>query len=96
MKADFITVVYGRDEVAGVFLDVFDKRLESKSTDSKKVNVVIGLIGIGDGRGCYFSAHTAISRFGFRVSDQTMLSFLRRFNVPTQHIAQLDLNVSSV
>jgi hypothetical protein len=52
-------------------------------------------IGVMDGGGSYFDLHTGINgfglRFGLKVDDATMVTFLKRFGVSQEHIAVLPL-----
>ena len=65
IEGDPIRVVFGIDEVTGVFLSVFDRRLEYDSAATKAVNDVTTSIGVQDSGGSYFDLHTGSTGFAW-------------------------------
>jgi hypothetical protein len=88
-----IHVAFGHDLPMGVFLSVVDNRLKWSSSASQEVNAAIEKIGVQDGGGSYFEIHTGQHGFGIRVDDETMATFLRRFGVSEEQIANLPLTL---
>ena len=88
IKSSPISIAYGYDEMctSGMFLSVFDERLEWSEQASREVNAVTEQLGVGDGGGSYFDLHTGQTGFGQKVSCETMMTFMRRFGVPEEHI----------
>lgn len=84
-----ISVAYGEDKVTGVFLSVFDSRLEYQDNVSAEVNEVAESIGVKDGGGGYFDLHTGKNGFGKKVSKETMRVYFSRYGVKKQHIDKL-------
>ncbi|KAG7353399.1 MYND finger domain containing protein [Nitzschia inconspicua] len=90
IPGDPIHVTYGYSGVAGVFLAVFDNRLQHASD---KVNAVTKAIGVCDGGGSYFDLHTGPDGFGMKVDHATMAVFLKRYGVSEAQIRALPLDV---
>ena len=80
----------------GVFLSVYDERLKFDANSSSDVNAVTEKIGRKDGGGCYFDLHTGPNRDGFKVDDETMATYLKRFGVPDDQILKLPLSLRYV
>eukprot|EP00923_Selenidium_pygospionis_P009903 GHVN01017085.1.p1 GENE.GHVN01017085.1~~GHVN01017085.1.p1 ORF type:complete len:319 (+),score=31.93 GHVN01017085.1:254-1210(+) len=96
IPGDPIHVTYGHDELAGVFLSVFDERISWSETATKEVNDVTHKVGLGDGGGSYFDLHTGTMGFGVKVDEETMATYLRRYGVTDDKIiSQLPLNLKS-
>jgi hypothetical protein len=92
IEGDPIHIAYGFDPTfSGVFLSVYDNRLKYDPDASKKVNDATESISSNGGGGCYLDLHTGISGFGQRVNDVTMSTYLKRFGVSEERIAQLPL-----
>lgn len=89
IPGDPIRVVYGLDDLTGVFLSVYDKRLEYDPSESRRVNAVTEAFGVQDGGGSYFDLHTGRAGVGIRVDDETMATYLRRYGVPEDKIVAL-------
>lgn len=81
-----IEIAYGFDEFVGYFLAVTDARLQFDHTCSQEVQEIGMKIGIGDEDGSYFDLHTGKGGFGFKVSQETMAEYYRRYKVPQAHI----------
>jgi hypothetical protein len=81
-----IKVAYGSDSVNGVFLSVFDDRLEYDDKASDEVNAITEKVGVKDGGGSYFDLHTRENGYGFQVSNEAMRVFLYRYGVPEDKI----------
>ena len=90
IKGSPLSIAYGFDEMctSGMFLSVSDERVEENEHASDEVNAVAMKIGVGDGDGdgSYFDLHTGQHGFGQRVSCETMMTFMRRYGVPEEHI----------
>ncbi|KAG7359569.1 MYND finger domain containing protein [Nitzschia inconspicua] len=93
IPGDPIHVTYGYSGVAGVFLAVFDNRLQYDEHASDKVNAVTKAIGVCDGGGSYFDLHTGPDGFGMKVDHATMAVFLKRYGVSEAQIRALPLDV---
>lgn len=89
IKGSPISIAYGNDQVVGVFLSVYDSRLEFSPTASNEVNAVTEVIGMKDGSGSYFNLHTGPFGFGQKVSYDTMRVYLSRFGVSDKQINSL-------
>ena len=96
IPGDPISVVYGYDGMAGVFLSVIDKRLAHNLDSSDEVNAVAESIGVGDGGGSYLNLHTGRHGFGTKVDDNTMAAFLKRYDVTADRISELPLRITDV
>lgn len=93
IKGSPISVAYGKDHATGIFLSVYDNRLEYDENASQEVNDVTKKIGFGDGGGSYFDLHTGRSGPGIKVSEETMLVYLKRFGVTDEQVqAMLNAN----
>jgi hypothetical protein len=90
-EGDPICIAYGVDEQisCGVFLSVYDRRLEWQENASKEVNHIAESIGVGDGGGSYFDLHTGQRGFGAKVSCDTMRVYLKRYGVESKRIEEL-------
>ena len=95
IPGDPISVAYGYG-ITGVFLSVFDKRLEYDPISSREVNAVAESIGVGDGGGSYFDLHTGSHGFGIKVDHDTMATYLKRFGVSEEKISELPLTLTGV
>jgi hypothetical protein len=84
-----ISVAYGYDEINGIFLAVTDERLAYDRNAAEPINQVIESIGLGDGGGSYFDLHTGDVGFGQKVSESTMLVYLKRYGVSEKQIKQV-------
>lgn len=93
IEGDPISVAFGSDTVAGVFLSVFDRRLEYDPSSTPEVNAVTEKIGVRDGGGSYFDLHTGDFGFGIKVDDVTMATYLKRFGVTDEQISSLPLTL---
>lgn len=79
IEGDPIHVAYGVDEEigAGVFLSVFDRRLEWNEEANDEVNKVTESIGVKDGGGSYFDlVFTWISYYKFLFFNLTLKIFM--------------------
>jgi len=83
-----IVVAYGDDQFTGIFLSVYDERLESRESASDEVNSLCDKY-YADGNGAYLDLHTGMGGFGHKVSKATMEVFFRRYGVPEEHIKLL-------
>lgn len=83
-----ISVAYGDDQFTGVFLSVYDERLESSESASDEVNSLLNK-HYADGNGAYLDLHTGMGGFGQKVSKSAMEVFFRRYGVPEEHIKLL-------
>jgi hypothetical protein len=83
-----ISVAYGIDKYTGVFLSVYDSRLEDKESASDEVNSFL-VEKYGGGDGAYLDLHTGFSGLGHKVSKAAMEVFFRRYGVPEEHIKLL-------
>lgn len=87
-----INVAYGYDDVTGVFLSVYDRRLKYDANASAEVNNVFqncGVLGLESGDGAYLDLHTGETGFGIKVSWPVMSEYFKRFGVPKYHIKEL-------
>jgi hypothetical protein len=84
-----ISVAYGYDEINGIFLAVTDERLEYDENAADPINQVTESIGVKDGGGSYFDLHTGDVGFGLKVSESTMLVYLKRYGVSEKQIKQV-------
>lgn len=62
-----IEIAYGKDRATGIFLSVYDKRLEYFPGATAEVNKVCKEHGIKTGEGAYFDLHTGHGGFGSKV-----------------------------
>ena len=91
IKGDPISIAYGVCEQisSGVFISVYDRRLETDSNASDEVNQVAFDVGVHDGGGSYFDLHTGQTGFGKKVSKDTMRVYLLRYGVENKRIDEL-------
>lgn len=94
IKGDPISIAYGYDDclvnTCGVFLSVFDSRLEWEENASAQVKSVAESLPYGmDGGGCYFSLTTSPFGIGLKVNKDTMRVYLKRFGVPEDQIKSI-------
>lgn len=93
-----ITVAYGYDEfpLYGVFLSVYDERLETDPEASEEVNKVAESV-FEDGGGCYLDLYTGCGMgFGMKVSDDTMRVYLKRYGVTEDKINEIFLELDEL
>lgn len=91
---DPIRVAFGFADGSGVFLSVYDKRLEYDPNATGQVNAVTESIGGLDGGGSYLDLYTGLTGFGQQVDHNTMATFLRRFGVADEQINALPLQLA--
>lgn len=86
-----IHIAYGVDEelICGIFLSVYDTRLEFDENGTDEVNDVAKSIGVCDDGGSYFDLHTGLTGFGKKVTRETMRTYLLRYGVPSKRIDDL-------
>ena len=89
IEADPIRVSYGYDQFIGIFLSVYDSRLEFDEDADDEVNEVTEYYGPGDCSGLYLHLHTNDSDFGHTVSKSTMAVYMARYGVPKSHVSAL-------
>lgn len=80
IKQDNINIAYGYDEFTGLFLSIFDKRLEWSENNTNEVNDICNRI-FSDGGGCYLSLYTSEIGIGYKVSVKTIISFMEKYNI---------------
>lgn len=86
-----IHIVYGVNEefICGIFLSVYDTRLEWDENATDQVNDVAKSVGICDGAGSYFNLHTGLNGFGKKVTRETIRTYLLRYGVTNKRIDDL-------
>jgi hypothetical protein len=86
-----IVIRYGYDKLNGLFLQAEDARLQVKEEGSNEANKIAMEFSTSsaDGGGGYFDLHTGVNGFGLRVSEDVMVEYFRRFEVPENKISQL-------
>jgi len=96
-----VYVRYGYDDdppsftLLGVFLHVSDRRLQYDENATESVNKVSETLIVPDGGGCYLSLTTGPYGIGTRVDDSTLVTFMRRYGVPEEHIKQFPLKIDA-
>ena len=90
-RIGYFTVFYGYDRMNGYFFSVSDSRLEWREGESKEVNKITGMIGVGDGGGSYFDLHTGKRGFGFEATKETLATYLMRYGGPVFHAYSIRL-----
>lgn len=86
IKGPSSTVMFGVDQSTGWFLSVVDPRLKQDEKASDQVNQVVAKIPRS---GSYLDLHTGEQGPGLRVSEETMLVYLRRYGVSDDQILEL-------
>ncbi|KAI7861615.1 hypothetical protein K492DRAFT_139302 [Lichtheimia hyalospora FSU 10163] len=88
LQQNNITVAYGHDELTGLFLSVYDKRLiwDEKNTD--EANKICDKIS-EDGGGSYLKLHTGEVGFGYKVDKETIIIFMKKYDVKKEHLLEL-------
>ncbi|KAF8947319.1 hypothetical protein BGZ52_008008, partial [Haplosporangium bisporale] len=81
-KRGSVNITWGYDEVLqGYFLSVKDECLESQLEQSAEVGKIVKEV-YESGSGYYFQLHTyAVGGFGYKVSQPTMFTFMRRYGI---------------
>jgi hypothetical protein len=83
----FVSISYGYDNVSGVYLSVFDSRLDYSDTQSEEVNQIAADTCVSDEHGvgvngCYVDLYTGkTSLVGKKVCEETMGVFMIRFGL---------------
>ena len=80
--------------MTGIFLSVSDSRLEDDENASPEVNDVTLKVGVGDGGGSYFDLHTGTHGFGQKVSEETILVYLKRFGITDEQINKMFIDAT--
>ena len=72
-----IKIAYGSDDItSGLFLSVYDQRLEWQQDATDEVNGVSEGIGDGDGGGCYLSLCTGSQFFPIFICNISFFQFI--------------------
>lgn len=81
-KRGIIDSAWGYDEsLQGYFLSVKDECLESQLEQSAEDRKIVEAVD-ESGSGYYFQLHTyAVAGFGYKVSQQAMFKFMRRYGI---------------
>ncbi|KAF9972753.1 hypothetical protein BGZ73_004055 [Actinomortierella ambigua] len=93
-----LLVAWGYDAtLAGYYLSVTDRRLAWREEQSTEVEDIVYKVS-SDGTGHFFDLHTYVSggggggggRFGYKVSDDTIFTFMRRYGIDPAKIFSED------
>jgi hypothetical protein len=88
IKQNNITIAYGFDKITGLFLSIYDKRLEWEEDNTDEINAICEKIS-EDGGGCYLSMYTSGIGFGHKVNKETIIQFMKKYNVNQEHLLEL-------
>jgi hypothetical protein len=83
-----LTITYGQDEITGVFFSVADSRLiPDEEAQSKEVYEICNSYNAEEG--IYLELTNSKHGFGKKVSDETLIYFMKKFGVKQEHIDQI-------
>lgn len=88
IENDNILIAYGHDKVTGLFLNIYDKRLEWNENNKEEINEMCETISNG-GTGCYLSMNTSGRGFGYKVSKEIIIEFMKKYNAKEEHLFSL-------
>ena len=96
IKGPASTVLYGANDSSGIFLSVIDSNLAHDTEADDHVNAAIAGLGITSKAGSYLNLYTGEQGIGLKVTQKTMIVFLKRYGAAEDQIQTLvDANKST-